>query len=61
MAMTLRLTDAEARALPGCQVAGADKVAVSVLGFLAGNEHDLASGRDDDMGVRGAGWADRRG
>ena len=37
----------------GGQVTGADEVAVGVLGFLAGDEHHLGSGRDDDVGVGG--------
>jgi len=35
----------------GRQVAGADQVALRVLGFLVGDVHGLASGRDNDMGV----------
>jgi hypothetical protein len=42
----------------GGQVSGTDEVAVSVLGFLAGDEDHRGSGRDDDVGVgRGNGQA----
>src|SRR5205823_4400199 len=37
----------------GGQVSWTDEVAVSVLGFLAGDEHHGGSGRDDDVGVGG--------
>jgi hypothetical protein len=37
----------------GGQVTGADEVAVNVLGFLAGDEDQGGSGRDDDVGVGG--------
>ena len=35
-----------------CQVAGADEVALRVLGDLAGDEDQPAAGRDDDLRVR---------
>ena len=49
--------------LPGLggQVSGTDQVAVSVFGFLAGDEYRLAPGRDDDVGVGGRGLAGPRG
>ena len=34
------------------QITGADEVALLILGFLAGDEHQPASSRDNYMGVR---------
>src|ERR1022692_200889 len=40
----------------GRKVTGTDKVAVLVFGFLAGDEYQPGSSRDDDMGVRQGSW-----
>jgi hypothetical protein len=35
----------------GRQVTGTDEVALTFIGFLAGDEYQLAASRDDDMGL----------